>query len=134
MSIIYSREQDGTLNVLCSGTVVRDPEIKQGNNAIRVKFSVAYGKKKYMDCEAWADNDVGAVAACLEKGDIIAVMGTHRTWEYNGKTYATLSADMVFTLASAPPPVAAEPQPPNEARQSAPFKEIMDSTDEELPF
>jgi len=132
VSIIYSREQDGTLNVLCSGRVTRDPELKQSNNGSRVKFSISYGKKKFMDCEAWGDSDVGSVAGCLEKGDSIAVMGTHRSWEYNGKQYSSLTADMIFTLASPMPiaPAAEEDLPPS----TSTYEEIMDSAGEELPF
>ena len=133
MSIVYSKEQDGTMNVLVCGKVVRDPELKHGNNGDRVIFSVSYGKSKFMDCEAWADSDVGSVASLLEKNDVVGVSGTHRTWEYNGKTYATLSADMIFTLAV---PEAYEPEAPKaSAKSEAPssFSEIDDS-DSDLPF
>ena len=135
MSIVYSKEQDGTLNVIVSGKVVRDPEIKQGNNGSgsRVKFSICYGKKKFMDCEAWAESEVGSVAGCLEKGDVISAMGTHRTWEYQGRQYSTLSADMIFTLSVLE---AYEPDVPNASPGNEPessFSETEDS-DEELPF
>ena len=133
MSIIASRTQDGTLNVLCAGNVVRDPEIKHTKNGDRVKFSVCYAKGKFMDCEAWADSDAGAVAGCLEKGDVIGVMGTHRTWEYNEKTYSTLSVDMVFTMAA---PLAA-PIPEQEADlppSTTTYEQMMDTDGGELPF
>lgn len=132
MSIIYSKEQDGTLNVFACGKVVRDPEIKQGNNGSgsRVKFSVCYGKKKFMDCEAWADSDVGSVAGCLEKGDVIGVFGTHRTWEYQDRQYSTLSADMIFTMAV---PQTYAPAPSEPAAETSAFSEIDDSGGE-LPF
>ena len=131
MSIIASKEKDGTTNVLCAGKVSRDPELKSGNNGTRVKFSVNYGKSKFMDCEAWSDNDVGAVAACLEKGDCIAVMGTYRTWEYNEKEYAALTADMIFTLAVPPQPPQSDAE---NAQASSPFNELAEDTDGELPF
>lgn len=136
MSIIFSKQNDGTVNVLCAGRVVRDPEVKEGNHGTRVKFTVGYGKKQYMDCEAWADNDVGSVASCLEKDDLIAVMGTHRSWEYNEKTYSTLTADMIFTLAV---PFATEDAPAREAAEqprssNSRFTEIADGSDSELPF
>lgn len=133
MSIIYSKTQDGAINVLLSGNVVRDAEVKQTGNATRVKFSIAYGKKQYMDCEAFADSDVGAVAACLEKGDTVAVMGAHRTWEYNGKQYQSVSADMIFTMAMPQMPA------PPEQEHSAPetggsFMHEIEDSDGELPF
>ncbi len=131
MSIIYSKEQDGTLNVLVCGKVTRDAETKQNNHGTKVKFSVAYGKKKYMDCEAWMDSPAGTVAACLEAGDCVGVSGTHRTWEYNGKTYASIDADMIFTL----PQISSEPlaQSPSESASSG-FEELEDDDDGELPF
>ena len=128
MSIIYSKEQDGTLNVLVGGKLPRDPELKRGNKGDRVKFSVCYGKGKFMDCEAWADSDIGAAASCLEKGDSVFVMGTHRTWEYNDKTYATLTADMIVPLTVVENTMSADPQQP-----AAKFEDISD-TDGELPF
>lgn len=132
MSIIYSKEQDGTLNVLVCGKVVRDPEIKQGNNGSgsRVKFSICYGKKKFMDCEAWADSDVGSVAGLIEKGDVIGVMGTHRTWEYQDRQYSTLSADMIITM-TVPENYVSESKPAPQEESS--YSEIDDS-DGELPF
>jgi single-stranded DNA-binding protein len=133
MSIIYSKENDGTLNVMCAGKVVRDPELKEGNRGNFVKFSVNYGKSKFMDCEAWADSDVGSVAGCLEKGDTIAVMGTHRTWKSNsGREYKTLTADMIFTFALPAQPVEApQSAPPPEAKNS--FTPLA-ANDDELPF
>ena len=132
MSIIYSREQDKTLNVFVCGKVVRDPEIKQGNNGSgsRVKFSVCYGKKKFMDCEAWADSDVGAVAGCLEKGDLIGVIGTHRTWEYQDRQYSTLSADGIFTM-SVPENYVGQS---DSAPQASSGYEEIDDSEGELPF
>lgn len=128
MSIIYSKEQDGTLNVLVGGKLPRDPELKRGNKGDRVKFSVCYGKGKFMDCEAWADSDIGSVASCLEKGDSVCVMGTHRTWEYNDKTYATLTADMIMSLSVAENTMIADPQQP-----AGKWEDLSD-TDGELPF
>ena len=130
MSLIYSKTQDGTIYVLASGTVVRDAEVKQTGTVSRVKFTVAYDKKQYMDCEAFADSDVGSIAACLEKNDTIAVMGKHRTWEYNGKQYQSVSADMIFTM-TAPPAIPQAACPPEE--NSSAFSEI-DESDGELPF
>ena len=132
MSIIYSRTQDGTLNVLLSGNVVRDAEIKQSGNISRVKFSIAYGKKQYMDCEAFADSDVGAIAACLEKGDTVAVMGTHRSWEYQERQYQCVSADMIFTLAQMEAPTL--PAAEDNATEGGAYAETVEDADGELPF
>lgn len=133
MSILAFKEQDGTLNVIVTGGVVRDAEIKSGNNGSRVKFSVCYGKKKYMDCEAWADNDVGAVAGCLEKGDIVIAAGTHRTWEYNGKQYSTLSVDFVNPMYSSSEAAPLMQPDEQDSGASGTYSEIDDS-DGELPF
>lgn len=144
MSIIYSRQQDGTINVLCAGFVSQEPEVKDTAKGTRVKFSVCYGKKQYLTCEAWGDTDVGAIASCLEKHDTVAVMGAYRTWDYNGKTYSSVSADMLFTLAAptafpapddAPAQTAtataeAEPQSGYVPRQMSEYED----SDCELPF
>lgn len=132
MSILYSKEQDGTMNVLVSGKLPRDPQLKRGDKGDRVKFSVCYGKGKFMDCEAWADSDIGSVASCLEKGDSVSVMGTHRTWEYNDKTYATLSADMIVTMAVLPASVAEDAGAVTEQPHGK-WEDLSD-TDGELPF
>lgn len=130
MSIIFSKEQDGTINVLASGKVTRDAEIKQNNHGSKVRFTIAYGKKKYQDFEAWADSEVGQVASCLEHGDDIAATGTYRSWEYNGKTYSSVDADMIFSLHSAP---AAEKDAEAPEPSSTTFTEL-DDDDGELPF
>lgn len=133
MSIIYSKEQDGTLNVLVSGKVTRDAEVKQNNYGSKIRFTIAYGKKKYMDVEAWADNGVGALASRLEQGDIVSAAGTMRSWEYNGKTYTSVDADMIITLnaAEADAVQTSAPEP-----SSATFEELDDDNGEnwDLPF
>lgn len=131
MSIIYSRTQDGTINVILSGKVTRDAEIKQTGNVSRVKFSVCYGKKQYMDCEAFADSDVGAIAGCLEKGDTVGVMGVYRKWEYNEKQYSCVTSDMIFTLAA---PIATQDQGSDAPGNPDSFRSEIDSAQGELPF
>ena len=132
MSILYSKEQDGTLNVLVSGKLTRDPELKSTQKGDKVKFSIAYGKKKYMDCEAWSDSDVGQLAGCLEKGDTIAATGSHRSWEYNEKTYHSVDVDAIFTMNMPSAPTASENSAPKQAE--AQFEELPDEDDGTLPF
>ena len=119
------------MNVLISGKVSREPEIKETAKGDKVKFSVAYGKSKYMDCEAWSDSDIGRVAGLLDKGDVISVAGTHRSWEYNDKTYQSVIADMIFTLPQIPTISASAPADKPVAADG--FEEL-DSIDESLPF
>ena len=95
MAILCYKEKDGTLNALVSGKVTRDPVIKSNRSGNYVSFSVAYGKKKYMTVEAWQDNPVGAVAENLERGEVVMVTGSYRSWEYDGKEYSALTADMI---------------------------------------
>lgn len=132
MSIVCSREKDGTVNVLVCGKVTRDAERKSTAHGDKVKFTVAYGKKKYQDCEAWMDSKVGEIAACLEAGDVIGAAGTHRSWEYNGKTYSSVDVDMIFSLVQGAPPASDASTPP--ASSSASFAELDDDLDSELPF
>lgn len=131
MSIIYSKEQDGTLNVLVSGKLTRDPEIKHLPKGDKIRFSIAYGAKKYMDCEVWADNAVGQLAGCLEKGDTIAATGSHRSWEYNGKTYHSIDVDAIFTMNM--PPISTSGSSEHTAEATPQFEELSEE-DESLPF
>lgn len=132
MAIIYSKEQDGTLNVLLSGKVTREPDLRENAKGNRIKFAISYGKSKFMDVETREDGDVGETASRLEKGDVITVIGTHRSWEYNGKNYQSVSADMIITstlpLVPASPLVGAVNMAPQE-----PVMEELDD-DETLPF
>lgn len=135
MAIIYSKEQDGTMNVLISGRVSREPQAVSNDRGGKVKFSVNYGKSKYMDCEVWSDReDVYDVACRLEKGDSLAVMGQHRAWVYNDKNYQAVTADAIFTLNVPLVPVANAPASANAPAPSGnSFYEELDD-DEELPF
>lgn len=109
MSILYSREQDGTLNVLIAGKVIREPELKETKNGNKIRFSVAYGKSKFMNVECWADSSVGEMAGRLEKGDSVIVTGLHNTWEYNGKQYSKLEADFIQPMMAGIADAALEP-------------------------
>ena len=133
MSIFAYKENDGTVNVAAFGKVTHDAEAKETQNGTKVKFSVAYGKKKYLNCEAWADRPEGELAMCLEQGDTVMVAGIHRSWEYNGQQYSSLSVDYVSPM-YAPQEATSEP-PAEQTEQAAPqrFSEI-DDADEEIPF
>ena len=134
MSIFYSKEKDGTMNVLVFGKVSREPELKVGQKANRVKFSVYYGQKKYMECEAWEDSDSGAMAKLLEKDDPIMCAGTYRTWEYNDKTYSSLSVDFLNTMYAPPPPSNAAPLDGENEPSKGTIDEILGDQEEGLPF
>lgn len=136
MSIFYSKEKDGTLNVIVGGRVTRDTEYRETARGGKFRFSVQYGKGKYMNCEAWEDSPVGQTAGMLERDDVVAVMGTYRSHEYNGKTYENVEADMICTNAAVSMPV---PMPSDTAsatdKQAEPqFKELDDFDDDDLPF
>jgi len=133
MSIFSSKEKDGTLNVMVCGKVSRDPELKQSTKGDRVKFSISYGKSKFMDIEAWADAAVGEIAGRLEKGDTVAVAGVHRSWEYNDKTYQSVTADMIFTLSTGSSDGAA-PAAPASKSSTPDFVDISEDDEDELPF
>lgn len=135
MSYVGSKDADGILNVFMTGKVTREPKIQTTSKGDHVKFSIAYGKKKYMDCDAWADSPAGEVAACLEVGDMVMITGTHRSWEYNDKTYQSITVDGIF-LQTTPlaPSVPNAPSPAaKEAVQAGSFEDL-DDEDEELPF
>ena len=133
MSILYSKEADDTMNVAVSGKVTREPELRESTKGNKVRFSIAYGKSKYMECEVWADSPIASVAGGLERGDIVMVAGTHRKWDYNGKTNQCVTADAIFV----PPvlPVVSGVTPDAQDMVAAGnYQEIAPEADGELPF
>lgn len=137
MSVIYSKEQDGTLNVMVGGRVTRDTEYKETARGGKYRFSVQYGKGKFMDCEAWEDSPVGQTAGRLERNDVVAVMGTLRSREYNGKTYQNVEADMISTMNSseAHTTYSVSAQASADKPSEPKFEELDDDFDESmLPF
>ena len=136
--VIYSSENDGTLNAILSGKVTREPEIRQTTRSSIVKFSVSYGKSKFMDCEAWADSAAGQIAGHLEKGDTVLVTGVHRSHEYNGKIYQTVMADAILVSGIPFAPMLEEAsEPPAAQEQKKKEKERyydITAEDDDLPF
>lgn len=137
MSIFVFREKgEDTLNMIVAGKVSRDAELNQKGD--RYKFSVCYGKSKFMNCEAYVDGVCGPLAACLEKDDGVVVFGKWREWEYDGKTYSSLTADHI--AAQQIPQADAEPEqgfrPAGRAVDVSAdgFDDLGDETGGELPF
>lgn len=133
MSIIVFREkEDNRINMLLSGPVTQEPQLSQKQD--KVRFSMCYGKKKYMSCEVFCDSPLSTIAGCLEKGDFVTVMGTWREWEYNGKKYSSVTADglIVPQMPSAAPETPAKAQPGNDVPPG--FTEEPEEEDGELPF
>lgn len=133
MSIFYSKEQDGTLNVRVSGYLTKEPKVTEKV----VLFSVCYGKKKYMDCKAWAKDTPGQIAACLEAHDCVAVDGTYEVYtKSDGTERKQIVVDGIFPMVV---PYAASEMPGNEtseqtnAQQQSAWTEL-DDQDGELPF
>lgn len=133
MSILCFKEKDGTVNVLLSGKVSREPEIKSSQKGDKVRFSLAYGKSKFMNVEAWADSDMGRVAGVLEKGDSVCVMGEHRAWTHEDKQYQCVTADMILTGAVIPSAPASAPAPSADPTSQTKMTEITED-DAQLPF
>lgn len=134
MSILCFKEKDGTLNMRVVGTLTRDPELKQNSKGDKVSFSVAYGQKKYLRCEFWANSTAGRLAGCLEKGDHVSVDGIYQEWKYNDKTYSVVRGELLTVQMDAP---AAEPegQPQQEAGAGADGWSEMEAAGEGgLPF
>jgi single stranded DNA-binding protein len=91
---------------LVIGRVARDPETRQTTSNSVTKFSIIYdqdatktlenGKhpSKFMDIDAWGTR--GTVAAqTIQKGDNVMVAGQLRSREYEGKTYWSVTADII---------------------------------------
>lgn len=131
MSIFYSKEQDGTLNVHVSGYLTKDPKVTEKV----VLFSVCYGKKKYMDCRCWANDTVGQIASCLEQHDSVSVDGIFESYTgRDGKTHNQLSVDAVIPIViPSAPRIDTDAQQESIPREPVKLAEITEQ-DEELPF
>lgn len=136
MSIVASKDKDGVVNVVMCGKISRNPELRENTKGSKVKFSIAYGKKKYMDCDAWADSEEGEIAGRLEVGDKVLVMGTHRTWEYNEKTYQSVSVDGIFPMGVLPVQQPSIRPTKEETAVAGTWEDLDDGdiSDSDLPF
>ena len=99
MSILQTREKDGTVNIQIAGKVSQDPRYNQKGD--RINFSVMYGKNKFMNCQAYADTPAGFFIGFLEKGDHVLLTGIYEEWEREGKKYSALKVDFA-TVQPAP--------------------------------
>lgn len=134
MSIFVFREkEDNRINMLLGGTVTQEPKLSQKGDKLR--FSVCYGKKKYMNCEVYLDSPLSGAAQCLEHGDCVAVMGTWREWEYNGKNYSSLSVDALIPPAVVPAASASKEERGSANGEAVPPGFTEEEEEEgELPF
>lgn len=133
MSLFQSKQQDGTVSLRVCGYVTKTPYIPDSKKV--VLFTVSYGKDKYMDCKAWADTAFGQLAACLEKGDEVAVDGVYERYDgKDGKPHDQLRVDHLAIQMQAP--VAEEADAPDPiAAPMQKFEELSEEDDGgELPF
>lgn len=139
MSIVASKDKEGNINVILCGKVTREPELKidvNNHNKDRYRFSICYAKKKYMDCDAWANSPAGDVVGCLEQGDNVMLMGTYREWTYEGRTYKSVTVDGVFPMGGFPAVENPAPMPSaEEVAAAGQFEELEDDyEDDDPPF
>lgn len=134
MSIIFSKEKDGTINVHAAGYVTKEPKVYDKV----VLFGVCYGKSKYLDCKCWRNDIPGQIAECLEKHDVVTVDGVYESYENkDGDTKWQASVDAILVVA---PPVAAAPSATevpagtqSQTAQTGGFTDL-DGDDSDLPF
>jgi single-stranded DNA-binding protein len=139
MSIVASKDKEGNVNVILCGKITREPELKMNvnkPNLDKYRFSMSYGKKLYMDCDAWKNSPAGDLVACLETGDNVMLMGTYREWTYEGRTYKSVTVDGVFPMGGFPAVENPAPMPSaEEVAAAGQFEEIEDDYgDDDLPF
>lgn len=96
---------DGSQYMICTGSVSRDAKVGEipKNHIPKVEFGVGYDSKQFMNVCAVGDNAATKLAACLEKGDAVAVVGTWRQRPYTTrdgeeKVWSELRADHVIPL------------------------------------
>lgn len=131
MSIIFSKEQDGTINVHAAGYVTREPKVFDKV----VLFGLCYGKKKFLDCKAWRSDVTGGEAERLEKHDVISVDGVYESYENkDGDTKWQVTLDAIFPVGVSSAGAAQPSAPPKpQDKQSGGFEEL-DEDDSDLPF
>ena len=117
-------------NGLCGaiGTVQEKPEVKYvgAANTPLATFSIWTGKNDqgnndYLTVKAWRDR--AFLAAELENGQTVLVVGTLNESEYNGKKYIDLNASFISPEPIVPSVTAPEPE----------YTDLQ-ADDEELPF
>lgn len=140
MAVFFFKEKDGTQNIMISGSVSREPEAKETKTGkMKIRWSVYYGKKKYLNCECWGDSPCAQTAGLLEKDDTGIFCGTFRSHEYNGKTYTNLDVDTIVcgNVPTLDNPASA-PQTTEDAGvpdDGVTYQDILDDEDDEgLPF
>lgn len=128
--ILYSREQDGTLNVCVTGYLTKDAHVAEKV----VLFSVCYGKNKYMDAKVWrSDETLAGIASCLEKHDTVMAAGIYETFQNrNGETKNQIKVDFVYPLSV--PAAAAVPVPDEQDQAAAGTWQDVTDDEGELPF
>lgn len=130
MSLVQSRERDGTISMRVAGSVAQDPKVYDK----MAVFSVRYKKGCFLNVKVWNDSPCGQLARCLEKGDHVAVDGIFETYTgKDGKAYSQIVADFI-TVQPLPPP-GDEPKDgakPADGGAADAFTEEED--DGELPF
>lgn len=96
---------DGSQYMICTGSVSRDAKVGEipKNHIPKVEFGMGYDSKQFMNVCAVGDNAATKLAACLEKGDAVAVVGTWRQRPYTtrdgeAKVWSELRADHVIPL------------------------------------
>ena len=96
---------DGSQYMICTGSVSRDAKVGEipKNHIPKVEFGMGYDSKQFMNVCAVGDNAATKLAACLEKGDAVAVVGTWRQRPYTtrdgeAKVWGELRADHVIPL------------------------------------
>lgn len=97
--------------LLVTGTLSKDPELRQVGSSSVLKLSVRYGSEpsaepggkrtgKFLDVDVWDGAD--ALDGMLFKGDFVIAAGDElKSREYNGKTYHSLRASGITPSAQA---------------------------------
>ena len=96
---------DGSQYMICTGSVSRDAKVGEipKNHIPKVEFGVGYDSKQFMNVCAVGDRAATKLAACLEKGDAVAVVGIwsqrpYTTRDGEKKVWSELRADHVMPL------------------------------------
>lgn len=134
--------EDGSRDVIAAGKVTRDSEFEYtpSKRMPKASFSMAVGKKKYLNCVSLGNSDVTSIAANLEKGDVVLVSGTYTENTYTGRDGTEkVWRSCLLSFCTIQPALPSNLDAGTEGNAGAPLPEVpdfneLDGDDGELPF
>lgn len=101
MSIVWSKEQDGSIFANVAGKVIWDAKTyKTKTGSTMAVFSVRHVPKGKIKVVVFGDDDdpIKQTAVLLEKGDVVSVQGRLTTSQRDGEPEEEIKADFISVM------------------------------------